>query len=70
MGLQVRPNQPALPKLFRTSNQAVDPQRSINEVGQIRVHALWLGSQFVSRKPIQSPLVSGVCACGPHHAGF
>jgi hypothetical protein len=33
MGLQVRPNQPALPKLFRTSNQAVDPQRSINEVG-------------------------------------
>ena len=24
-GLQVRPNLPALPKLFRTSNQAVDP---------------------------------------------
>ena len=32
-GLQVRPNPPALPKLFRTSSQAVDPQRSINEVG-------------------------------------
>ena len=24
-GLQVRPDPPALPKLFRTSNQAVDP---------------------------------------------
>ena len=33
-GLQVRPDLPALPKLFRTSNQAVDPQRSINELGQ------------------------------------
>ena len=33
-GLQVRPNLPALPKLFRTSSQAVDPQRSINELGQ------------------------------------
>ena len=32
-GLQVRPNPPALPKLFGTSSQAVDPQRSINEVG-------------------------------------
>ena len=28
-GLQVRPNLPALPKLFRTSSQAVDPKRSI-----------------------------------------
>ena len=33
-GLRVRPNPPALPKLLGTSNQAVDPQRSINEVGQ------------------------------------
>ena len=32
-GLQVRPNPPALPKLIRTSNQAVDPQRSINVLG-------------------------------------
>ena len=30
---QVRPDLPALPKLFRTSCEAVDPQRSINEVG-------------------------------------
>ena len=33
-GLQVRPNLPALPKLFGTSTQAVDPQRSINVLGQ------------------------------------
>ena len=32
-GLQVRPNLPALPKLFGTSSQAVDPQRSINVRG-------------------------------------
>jgi hypothetical protein len=30
---QVRPDPPALPKLFGTSNQAVDPQRSINTTG-------------------------------------
>ena len=40
-GLQVRPNPPALPKLFGTSNQAVDPQRSINELGQVRVFLCW-----------------------------
>ena len=38
-GLQVRPNLPALPKLFRTSSQAVDPQRSINVLGHLLYHA-------------------------------
>ena len=36
-GLQVRPNLPALPKLFGTSSQAVDPQRSINVRGHSRL---------------------------------
>jgi hypothetical protein len=35
-GPRVRPDLPALPKLFRTSYQAVDSQRSINELGQVR----------------------------------
>src|SRR5665213_703539 len=37
-GLQVRPNPPALPKLFKTSSKAVDPQRSINVRGHFRVN--------------------------------
>ena len=40
-GLQVRPDRPALPKLFRTSNQAVDPQRSINVLGRSSQSAMW-----------------------------
>jgi hypothetical protein len=32
-GLRVGPNLPVLPKLLGTSNQAVDPQRSINVLG-------------------------------------
>src|SRR5580704_1913175 len=46
--LRVRPNPPALPKLFGTSSQAVDPQRSINVLGQVvpleSVHRDWLVS--------------------------
>ena len=51
-GLQVRPNPPALPKLFRTSNQAVDPQRSINEVGQLRQDRLGQAVPFAAAKQV------------------
>ena len=46
-GLQVRPNPPALPKLFGTSSHAVDSQRSINERG----HPSFVRREVMERVP-------------------
>ena len=40
-GLQVRPNLPALPKLFGTSNQAVDPSEKYQCSGAYHLPLVW-----------------------------